>query len=358
MVKGIYIHIPFCLNKCKYCDFLSFKSNNEMRKKYINYLINEIKMYPEIEYESVYFGGGTPSILSVSQIKKVLSNLKISKNAEITLEINPKTVTLEKLKELKKIGINRVSIGIQSFKDKNLELLGRMHNSKDSKDVYNWARKAGFENISLDLMFSLPNQTKDDLKDDLKILFKLRPEHFSIYSLIWEDGTVFYEKLKKGELKEIDNEIEADMFELIIQEAKKNGYIHYEISNFSLLGKEAIHNTRYWKNEEYIGVGLGASGYYQNIRYKNYLKFQDYYDIIDNNKLPVLEKEEILETEKEIYKYILGFRLLNIGIEAKGKYIQICKKLVEKGMIKEVENKYYLTHKGIFLANDVFNEFL
>lgn len=358
MVKGIYIHIPFCLNKCNYCDFLSFKSSEEMREKYIDYLIKEIKMYPEIEFESVYFGGGTPSILSTQQIERVISSLRISKNAEVTLEVNPKTVTLEKLKELRKIGINRVSIGVQSFKEENLKLLGRMHNSKDAKEVYSWAREAGFENISLDLMFSLPNQTKEDLKEDLEVLFKLHPEHFSIYSLIWEEGTVFFEKLKKGELKETENEVEAEMFELIIREAKKNGYVHYEISNFSLPKKEAIHNTRYWKNEEYIGVGLGASGYYKNIRYKNCLKFNDYYGIIDSNELPIFEKEKVEEEEKEIYRYILGLRLLKEGIEAKGKYIQICKKLVEKDLLKEIDNRYYLSNKGLFLANDVFNEFL
>lgn len=358
MVKGIYIHIPFCLNKCNYCDFLSFKCRESDKKKYVEYLKKEIMLYPQYEYESVYFGGGTPSILDSEDLKEILSLLKIKDNGEVTIEVNPKTVDYDKFKAYKRIGINRVSIGIQSFDEKKLKVLGRMHNSAEGKKAYLEAREAGFKNISLDLMFSLPDQSLEELKEDLKELFDLKPEHFSIYSLIWEEGTNFFEKLKRGELKETDNDLEADMYKTIIEEGKKAGYIHYEISNFALPGREAVHNSSYWKNEEYLGIGLGASGYCDGIRYKNQVKFKDYYDNIDNGEKPILESEIVDEEAKEVYKYILGLRLLQLGVIPKGKYIKLCEKLRNLELLEKKDNRYLLTEKGLFIANDVFDEFV
>lgn len=358
MLSAMYIHIPFCLNKCNYCDFLSFKSTDEEREKYVDAIICEINMYPKFLLETVYFGGGTPSLLTPEQISRILNNLNIKSSAEITLEVNPKTVTLEKLKLFKKAGINRISIGIQSFNDETLKLLGRLHSSAEGEEAFHLARKAGFENISLDLMFSLPNQTLDDLKSDLTHLFSLKPEHFSIYSLIWEEGTDFFAKLEAGIYKETDNDLEASMYELIIDEAKKNGYIHYEISNFCLPEKRAIHNTKYWKNEEYLGIGIGASGYYQDIRYKNILKIPEYYARISNNIKPILEEEFIDSNEKELYEYILGLRIIPDGIVPKGKYIDLCDSLVNSGFLIKDNSQYNLSRKGILMANDVFSKFI
>ncbi|MEG0068547.1 radical SAM family heme chaperone HemW [Cetobacterium sp.] len=359
MLNGIYIHIPFCLNKCNYCDFLSFKSTIDDRERYVDALIKEINMYPNFSLDTVYFGGGTPSLLTPEQVSRILSNLNIVENAEITLEVNPKTVNLEKFKEFRKAGINRVSIGIQSFNTDNLKTLGRMHSSAEGEEAFFFAREAGFENISLDLMFSLPNQTLDNLKLDLNKLFSLRPEHFSIYSLIWEEGTEFFTKLEKGEYKETDNDLEASMYELIIDEAEKQGYIQYEISNFCLPGKRALHNTKYWKNEEYLGIGLGASGYYNGIRYKNDLTFSEYYGKISSGIKPILEEEFVSPDEKEVYEYILGLRVIPDGISPRGKYIALCETLVKKGfLIKTDTNNYILSKKGILMANDVFSEFI
>ena len=358
MLNAMYIHIPFCLNKCHYCDFLSFKSTDDEREKYVDAIIKEINMYPKVSLETVYFGGGTPSLLTPEQVSRILSNLDIRSDAEVTLEVNPKTVDLEKFILFKKAGINRISIGIQSFDNETLKMLGRMHSSDEGEEAFLLARKAGFENISLDLMFSLPKQTIDDLKKDLQKLFELRPEHFSIYSLIWEEGTEFFAKLKSGVYKETDNDLEASMYELIIDEAKKNGYIQYEISNFCLPEKRAIHNTKYWKNEEYIGIGIGASGYYKDIRYKNVLKFPEYYDKIYHNIKPILEEEFIDEVEKEIYEYILGLRIIPDGIYPKGKYIDLCNNLVEQGFLIKDNSNYILSNKGILMANDVFDKFL
>ena len=322
MVDGIYIHIPFCLNKCNYCDFLSFKSDKESRKKYVDYLLKEMELYPSYKYNTVYFGGGTPSLLDLEDIERILEKLDIEEGAEVTLEVNPKTVDYDKLVQLKKIGINRLSIGIQSFDEKYLRILGRMHSSEEGIETYYNARKAGFENISLDLMFSLPGQSVEEVENDLKKLLSMKPEHFSIYSLIWEEGTVFFEKLKKGLLRETENEIEADMFEKIIDTAEEAGYIHYEISNFSLPEKEAVHNTKYWENKEYLGIGLGASGYINDIRYKNQMKFLEYYDSIESRVKPIMEKEMVTLKEREEYKYILGFRLLKKGVKPEGEYIE------------------------------------
>lgn len=356
-MDAIYIHIPFCSSLCNYCDFLSFSgTKKEERKKYVDYLLKEIELYPQYSYSTVYFGGGTPSLLETEDLERILKKLKIDKNAEITLEVNPKTVNLNKFLELRKIGINRVSIGVQSFNNKNLKVLGRLHTAEIAIETYNQARIAGFEDISLDIMFSLPGQKIEDLKSDLEQLFLLNPEHFSIYSLIWEENTPFYEKLKKGELKETDNDEEADMFELIISEAKKNNYSHYEISNFSKPGFQAKHNSKYWENKEYLGIGLGASGYLENIRYKNITNFLEYYDKIDMREKPILEKEYVDSKAREEYRNMLGLRLLNKGIKPNKDSEEKFLELLEKGYFEKKDENYILSKKGLFLANDVFSE--
>lgn len=360
MVDAIYIHIPFCVRKCDYCDFLSFQSNEEERKKYVDFVIKEMELYPKYNYDTVYFGGGTPSLLEPCDIKKILSKLSINDGAEVTLEANPKTVDFEKLKGFKEAGINRLSMGIQSFNEKFLKKLGRLHTANEGEEAYYMAREAGFSNISLDLMFSLPGETLQNVKDDLSKMISLNPEHFSIYSLIWEPDTKFFEKLEKGEYKETDNDLEATMYEMIIDYSEKNGYNHYEISNFSKEGKEARHNSKYWRNEEYLGIGLGASGYIDGIRYKNKMKFIDYYDSILMGEKPILEKEEVSLEAKEEYRHILGLRLLKEGIEESNceKYKKIYEELENTGFIQKKDNRYILTRKGVFLANDVFEKFI
>lgn len=360
MVDAIYIHVPFCVKKCDYCDFLSFKSTKEERKKYVEFLIKEIKMYPKYKYDTVYFGGGTPSLLEPEDVNLILKELEINKNAEVTLEANPKTVDYKKLKGFREAGINRLSMGIQSFSDEFLKILGRLHNSQEGEEAYFMARKAGFKNISLDLMFSLPNQTFDDVKKDLEKIILLNPEHFSIYSLIWEPETKFFEKLEKGEYKETDNDLEASMYEMIIKYSEEKGYSHYEISNFAKKGFEARHNSKYWRNEEYIGVGLGASGYINGIRYKNKMKFTDYYDSILLGEKPIFEKETVNQEAKEEYRHILGLRLLKEGIypSSSEKYLKIYSELEKNNFIEKKSEKYVLTKKGVFLANDVFEKFI
>jgi oxygen-independent coproporphyrinogen-3 oxidase len=362
MCDAIYIHIPFCVKKCGYCDFLSFSCEEKSkadRGEYVDKLIEEIKLYPKLKYDTVYFGGGTPSLLEVGEVEKILGELSIEEGAEVTLEVNPQTVDIQKLEGLKKIGINRLSIGVQSFNDEKLKVLGRIHSKETALNTYNDARKAGFENISIDLIFATPNQTMEELEEDLDIVEKLSPEHISIYSLIWEEGTKFMDLLDSGKLNPLDNALEAKMYELIIDRLKKIGYLHYEISNFAKKGCQGRHNSKYWKNVEYIGVGLGASGYYKGIRYKNEVELSDYYRKIETAEKPIMEEELVSDKDRIENYYILGLRLLNEGIETEDNiYTKKIRELHKKGYLKLEENRYKLTSKGLMFANDVFVEIM
>ncbi len=425
-VDAIYIHIPFCDKKCEYCDFCTFVRMEKEYRKYVDYLIREIRMYPRFKYDTIYFGGGTPSVLPVGMIKEIMDELDWIGNAEITLELNPTDMTLEKLKEIRKIGINRLSIGIQSFQNHVLKFIGRQHSSDDAVNVYKMAREAGFENITVDLMFGIPNQSIEDLQRDLEILKKLKPENVSIYSLIWEEGTVFWSKLQKGILLEIDQDVEAQMYEMVNEFFNKNDYCHYEISNFARIDgnfeenkisenienfdiikkrqkNSGRHNLKYWRNKEFVGVGMSAATYYGENRHSNVRTFNKYYKFLDNGKLPIDENtvEIVDEAESEKLRKILGLRLVQEGIEYfesenVDKFIE--NGLLEKFVVKKVSfsekraekiekfiatkekkiknkvknNEYFdekmqenayemrirLTKRGMLLANDVFVEFI
>ncbi|NWO19022.1 radical SAM family heme chaperone HemW [Leptotrichia sp. oral taxon 223] len=371
-IDAIYIHIPFCNKKCEYCDFCTFVRMEKEYRRYVDYLIKEIRMYPKLKYDTIYFGGGTPSVLPVEMIREIMDELDWTGNAEITLELNPTDMTLGKLEEIRKIGINRLSIGIQSFQNHVLKFIGRQHSSDDAVNVYKMAREAGFENITVDLMFGIPNQSIEDLQKDLEILKKLKPENVSIYSLIWEEGTVFWSKLQKGILSEIDQDVEAQMYEMIIEFFNENGYCHYEISNFARIdgnfeGNISInenfksqklenkfleniedfemiekrqknggrHNLKYWRNKKFIGVGMSAAAYYGENRHSNVRTFNKYYKFLDSEKLPIDENtvEIVDEAESEKLKKILGLRLIQEGIG----YFEDKKveKLIKNGLLKK-----------------------
>lgn len=356
-MDALYIHIPFCMRKCAYCDFHSFEGKMSESKKYVDYLIKDFKSWPKYKYDTVYFGGGTPSLLEPSEIGRILKEIEITENAEITLELNPATANLKKLQEFRENGINRLSIGIQSFNNEILKTLGRLHSAEKAKETFYNARKAGFDNISIDLMFAVPNQGIVELKKDLETIKELNPEHISIYSLIWEEGTPFWDMLQQGTMKACDNDIEADMFELIIDTLTEMGYTHYEISNFAKTGKEARHNSKYWENKEYIALGIGASFYTEGFRGKNLLGFNEYYEAIDKGEKPWFESEKV-DNPKE-YEYMLGLRLLQEGIVPTEENIKItCEKLKNDGYLEIKSGKYLLTRKGIFFANYVFEQVL
>lgn len=357
-ITGIYLHIPFCNKRCHYCDFHVFVNMNDKIEKYVDYLIKEINLYPKFKYDTIYFGGGTPSLLNEFQIKRILDSLDKTGDVEITLELNPSDMDIKRLRKIREAGINRLSIGVQSFNDEMLKFMNRDHSSDKAIETYNNARSVGFDNISLDLIFSVPGQDMPMLENDLVKFLELSPEHLSIYSLIWEEGTNFTRRLEKGELRAVDEDLEADMFLKIQEKLNENNYEHYEISSFCKKGRESKHNIKYWDNTEYVGVGVNATSFYDGKRFAKVKSLSKYYKLIDQNIIPIEEKtiEIVDEVEIENLKYILGLRMLIKGVEYT--YNEKIEKLIKRGLIEKFENRIRLTTEGMLLSNEVFVEFV
>lgn len=307
--KGLYIHIPFCERKCNYCDFNSYAGKLHLAEEYCNKIIAEIKSHERYGVDTVYFGGGTPSSIDSALICYMLDSaykhFNITKDAEITIEVNPASVTEQKLIDYKNAGINRISMGAQSFNDDELKLLGRLHKADDISDTYKLIRSCGFDNISLDLMFGLPNQTQQKSEHSINCMLELYPEHISCYGLKIEEGTPFYKMQSSGEITAMDDDEFADLYEIVCERLTGAGYIQYEISNFCLPDKHSRHNSRYWLCDEYMGLGAGASSYLNGIRSRNTDEVLDYKN----------EIEEILtETDKMSEFVVLGLRMTDRGI--------------------------------------------
>lgn len=373
---GIYIHIPFCKRKCHYCDFISFSGKEKLIEKYINSLKEEIRKYKinkeEYLIETIYFGGGTPSVIDSSYIIEIIKTLRekfnISKNAEITIEINPGTVDEQKLKDYYNSGINRISFGLQTTKSELLKLVGRIHSYSSFLEAYNLARKVGFKNINVDLMIGLPVQTLEDIQKDLERIINLKPEHISVYSLIVEEGTVIEEKIKNKELYLPSEELERKMYWKVKEKLEKNGYIHYEISNFAKKGFQSKHNLSCWNQEEYIGFGLAAHSYINNTRYSNTENLENYIVGADAPVRPQTT-HEIQTREDKMKEYmLLGLRKIE-GVKIsdfKNKFVdnpiylyrESLSKLVTQDLIEIDIDSIKLTNKGIDLANLVWEEFI
>ena len=370
---GIYIHIPFCKRKCIYCDFISFQGKEEKITKYIDTLLEEINRCDlnkeEYLVKTIYIGGGTPSYIDSKNIKEILNVLRkkfnVFSNAEITIEVNPGTVTKDKLSEYISCGINRLSIGLQSTNDNLLKLIGRIHTYQEFLDTYNLAREVGFKNINVDLIMGLPTQNMQDVEEDLKNVISLNPEHISCYSLIVEEGTKLEEKIKNNELLLPPEELERKMYWKIKNTLEENGYIHYEISNFAKEGYESKHNLACWNQEEYIGFGLAAHSYLNNKRYSNTEDLEEY---INKNGL-VKNTNEIQDKEAKMKEFmLLGLRKIS-GVkisEFKNRFVEnpiykyrdILSKLVEEELIEIGLDDIKLTNKGIDFANIVWEEFV
>ena len=371
---GIYIHIPFCIKKCEYCDFVSYCNKKEYVPQYINALKKEIKNNINKEYKitTIYIGGGTPSSIEENYIADIIETIKLNmneenlkdfENIEVTIEVNPGTVNKEKLQVYKKIGINRLSIGLQETHNELLKSIGRIHTYEEFIKTYNLARKIGFNNINVDLMIALPNQTIQDIKENLEKITKLNPEHISVYSLILEEGTPFYNKYNENKIKLPDEELERNMYWYVKNTLENNGYMHYEISNFSKKGFESKHNMNCWNQEEYLGFGLAAHSYNNRIRYSNTNSIEEY--IKGSNK--IIHEEQTLEDMQKEYM-LLGLRKIEgINIQKfKNKFAQnpifIFKeqlnKLVNEELIIVDGNEIKLTNKGLDLANIVWEEFV
>ena len=371
---GIYIHIPFCIKKCEYCDFVSYCNKEKYVPQYINALKKEIKNNINKEYKitTIYIGGGTPSSIEENYIADIIETIKLNmndenlkefKNVEVTIEVNPGTVTEKKLKTYKEIGINRLSIGVQETHDELLKSIGRIHTYEEFLKTYNLARKIGFNNINVDLIIALPNQTIQDIKENLEKIIKLNPEHISVYSLILEEGTLFYNKYNENKIKLPDEELERNMYWYVKNTLENNGYMHYEISNFSKKGFESKHNMNCWNQEEYLGFGVAAHSYNNKTRYSNTNSIEEY--IKGSNKI-IHEKQTLEDMQKEYM--LLGLRKIEgINIQKfKNKFAQnpifIFKeqlsKLVNEELIAIDGNKIKLTNKGLDLANIVWEEFV
>ena len=361
MIKSVYIHIPFCDTICSYCDFCKFIKNEEWIEKYLIVLEKEIKSKYEGEIiNTIYIGGGTPSCLNIENLNKLFNIIKIfntSKTLEFTFECNIENITKDKLELLYNNGVNRLSIGIQTFNNKYLNFLNRNHNKDDIFNKINLAKKIGFKNINIDLIYGIPNQTLEELNSDIDQFLKLDITHISTYSLIIEPNT----KVFIDDYKNIDEDLDYEMYKLICDKLKNNGYNHYEISNFSKEGYESKHNLTYWDNNEYYGFGLGASGYINNIRYDNTRSFNEYLNDEYIKEFHELEKNETMENE-----FILGFRKIKgINKESfKNKYnkdiknIEVVNKLLECNKLLEDEKNIYINPDYIYVSNDILVEFI
>lgn len=373
---GLYIHIPFCIKKCAYCDFLSWSGDKDQKEEYVRNLEQEIRSYKtfaaDYQVSTVYFGGGTPSILETGQIERIMGALRqtfrIEKKAEITLEMNPGTARKEKLKVYRQLGINRLSIGIQSVKNENLKLLGRIHTYEDFLESYHMAREAGFDNISGDLISSLPGQTLEEWKEELEILIRTPLEHLSVYQLIIEEGTEFYERYGEHEELLPDEETSREIYLWTGEYLENQGFRQYEISNYARAGKESRHNLRYWERKDYLGLGLGAVSMIRNMRMSNTRDWEKYRTGCRDPR-KIREEVEFLEEPRQIEEFMfLGLRKTR-GVSRKefrrtfGKdldliYEKTLKKYLENGMLQESGDRIFLSEEGILLSNQIFADFL
>ena len=382
---GIYIHIPFCKQKCYYCDFVSFSNKEGYIEKYVETVKREIDSYDLSNYNitTIYIGGGTPSRIPSEKIQEILEKIKqkILKNQtrwediEITIELNPGTVDEEKIKKYKEIGINRLSIGLQSTNNKLLKEIGRIHTFEDFKNTYNLVKKVGFENINVDLMIGLPNQTISDVKESLNEIIKLNPTHVSVYSLIVEENTKMEQLINSKELQLPDEELERQMYWYVKNILELNGYNHYEISNFAKKGKESKHNLNCWEQKEYIGLGLAAYSYLNGVRYGNtsnieeYINVQDFFNRseLEESGIRIVDEVQTLEDKRKEYM-LLGLRKIEgVSIQKfKEKFVENpiflfrkeLEKLVNEELIAIDGDCIRLTNKGLDLANIVWEEFV
>ncbi len=374
---GIYIHIPFCVKKCSYCDFVSFCSDEKIWEQYTNAVVCEIenkKIENPKKVTTIYIGGGTPSLIPENYIVKIIntvkSRFKIEESAEITIEVNPGTVTEKKLVAYKNVGINRISIGLQSAEDRILKLIGRIHNYQTFLSTYNLTRNIGFENINVDLMLAIPTQTKGELLNTLNKVIELKPNHISLYSLIVEENTEIKKALEVGKLEYVDEKVEREMYWKTKRILEKNGYFHYEISNFAKRGLESKHNMDCWNQEEYIGFGIAAHSYINNKRFSNISNLEEYIkNINEENFEKNIELHENQTKQDKMKEYMMiGLRKIGgISISEFERRFRISPlfyfrfeidKLVKENLL-EVDLDYIkLTKKGLDFANIVFEEFI
>ena len=367
----IYIHIPFCIRKCDYCDFLSGSSGPEEQADYVQALLREIQAVEEGEgrsVSSIFIGGGTPSVLDERLLGDILREIrnrfKMEEDAEITIEVNPGTANIGKLQAYREMGINRLSIGLQSPEDRELKILGRIHNYGQFLETYQEARTVGFDNINIDLMSAIPDQTYEGWVKNLRTVAELEPEHISAYSLIVEEGTPFAAR----KLNLPDEDTEYNMYEATAQILKEYGFEQYEISNYARKGRECRHNVGYWTRQDYLGFGLGASSLYGKERFANTADMKKY---LESSKNPekIREKEPSLTREDEMAEFMfLGLRMTKgiskadfqrcFGCTIESVYGEVLEKYESMELLLEKDGRIFLSREGIHVSNSIMAEFL
>lgn len=368
MMTGLYVHIPFCQRRCSYCGFFSTTAL-ERRKAYVDALCREMRMRGGCTLRTIYLGGGTPSLLEPSMLRRLFATIRevydISSEAEVTMECNPDDVTDAYAHVLSEVGVNRVSMGVQTFSDDRLRFLNRRHDSRQAVEAFDCLRRAGFVNISIDLMFGFPGETLEEWRDDIARALALAPEHLSAYSLMYEEGTPLYRLLEKGVVAEVDDETYLSMYDQLVDALSKAGYEHYEISNFALPGFRSRHNSSYWDGTPYIGLGAGAHSYYGDIRQANVSDLERYMEAVSHGELPA-EREELtlndryndliataLRTRKGVclsdVERKFGVACLQYMMENAQPHIDARLLVVERGFL-------HLTLKGIALSDMVMSD--
>lgn len=366
-----YVHIPFCTQICYYCDFSKVFIKNQPVDSYLEHLLEEFRSYDIQKLRTLYIGGGTPTALSASQLEVLLKgltkNLDLSVLEELTIEANPGDLDADKIAVLKNSAVNRVSLGVQTFDDKMLKKIGRSHLEKDIYENIDRLKLAGFDNISIDLIYALPGQTMEQVKDNVAKAIGLDIPHMSLYSLILENHTVFMNRMRRGKLPLPKEELEAEMFEYIIAELEKSGFEHYEISNFSKPGFESRHNLMYWDNAEYYGIGAGASGYVNGVRYKNHGPIRHYLTAVEEGNARITE-EHLSQKEQMEEEMFLGLRKKSgvsmarfeekFGRSFDGLYGEIVRDLVQQGLMQIEGDRVRMTKRGLFLGDTVAERFI
>jgi len=369
--SSAYVHIPFCTQICYYCDFSKVFIKNQPVDAYLEHLIQETRSYEIGKLRTLYIGGGTPTALSAQQLAYLLTELPkvmdLSEVEEFTIEANPGDLDPDKIAVLKDSQVNRVSLGVQTFDNKMLKKIGRSHQEQDIYDNIRHLKQAGFDNISIDLIYALPGQTMDQVKENVAKAIDLNIPHMSLYSLILENHTVFMNRMRRGKLPLPKEELEAEMFEYIIEELEKGGFEHYEISNFSKPGFESRHNLVYWDNAEYYGLGAGASGYVDGIRYKNHGPIRHYLEAVEAGKARITEEYLTLE-EKMEEELFLGLRKKTgvskarfeekFGVSFDQRYGQVVASLTEQGLLVPDDKQVRMTKRGLFLGDTVAEKFI
>ena len=378
MARGVYIHIPFCHQICNYCDFNKVFFKNQPVDEYIEALGREMAMAVESKphafekIETIFLGGGTPTALSAQQITRLLELIRtyipMEHVIEFSSEANPDELSEDKLLGLFDGGVNRLSMGVQSFDQDLLKRIGRTHSNEHVYETVALAKRIGFTNLSIDLMYGLPHQTMEQWKDTLRLALDLDLPHYSAYSLIVEPKTIFYIQYAKGRLALPTEDLEADMYDVLMREMEGHGLLQYEISNFAKPGFASVHNKIYWDNDEYAGFGAGAHGYVDGVRYSNHAPIRKYIDFVESGHLPILHDHEVSPLERLEEQMFLGLRKVE-GVDAHtfeqkfnetiwDRYRNVIEELVHNGLVESDAKGIRLTRKGRFVGNEVFQQFL